>query len=134
MEVAMTLQTAPPAPAAPQPAAPAGERRNGPGRDRPYQTLRTLAKLYNALAPFVLAVMVVIGFGSFTGEAPPSSQLGSFAGMVIVGLIYFLIMKSLAQAIYLLFDISGGIARLTEFTANLEARQASASGPTASQA
>jgi hypothetical protein len=129
--------TMPTASAAPTASAPAADRRTGPGRDRPYQTLRTLAKLYNALAPFVLGIMIIIGLGSFSGEAPPSSQLGSFAGMVIVGVIYFLIMKSLAQAIYLLFDISGGIARLTEFTAKLEARETAApptTGPTGAQA
>jgi len=133
----MTTPTAPPAPTTTAPV-PSADRREGPGRDRPYQTLRTLAKLYNALAPFVLGVMIIIGLGSFSGEAPPSSQLGSFAGMVIVGVIYFLIMKSLAQAIYLLFDISSGIARLTAFTASLEAGQPTAASaapaPTAAQA
>ena len=81
-------------------------RRRSDGRQLPYRTLRTLAKLYLVLAPLVLGTMLLVGIVMLMGEAPLGAKLGTFVGMCLIGILYYLIMKSVAQAIYLMFDVS----------------------------
>jgi ABC-type molybdate transport system permease subunit len=89
-------------------------RRRPDGRQLPYRALRTLAKLYIVLAPLVLGTMLLIGVVMLAGEAPLGAKLGTFVGMSLVGTLYYLIMKSVAQAIYLMFDVSSDTSLLRE--------------------
>jgi hypothetical protein len=89
-------------------------RRRQEGRLLPYKTLRVLAKLYLILAPLVLSTMLLIGVVMLFGEAPFGAKFGMFVGMCLIGAMYFLIMKSVAQAIYLMFDVSTNTSLIRE--------------------
>ena len=90
------------------------DRRSTAGRQRPYQALRSLAKLYTVLAPLVLIIMVLVSLAAMTREVPLAQRVSASVGLFIMGGFYYLLMQSMAQAIYLLFDISGDVNRLTE--------------------
>jgi len=87
----------------------AAERRRRAGRERPYRALRFIAKLYIVLAPVVLASVA-----SLAREAPLTEKVGSSLGLIVLGGMYFLLMKSVGQAIYILFDIAGNTRKVRE--------------------
>ncbi len=103
-----------------------GDRRREAGRERPYKALRSLAKLYTILAPLVLIGMAFVSLGNFARQAPVAEKVGSSVQLLINGGFYYLLMQSLAQAIYLLFDISGDIRKLNESSDQDRAEKASA--------
>jgi len=88
------------------------DQRRTEGRKRPYEVLRSLAKIYTVLAPLVLIIMVLMGLGNLAGSAPLPAKISASVGLLIMGGVYYLLMQSVAQAIYLLFDISGDVSRL----------------------
>ena len=87
-------------------------RRRSDGRERPYRALRAVAKLYTVLAPLVLASMILIGIVALANEAPLGAKIGSGIGVCLVGVVYYLIMKSMAQAIYLMFDMASNVSEI----------------------
>jgi hypothetical protein len=89
------------------------ERRRPDGRALPYRALRTLAKLYTVAAPLVLGVMVLIGIIAFNEDAPTPVKVGMALGLGLLGLLYYLMMTAVAQAIYLMFDVARGVNQLT---------------------
>jgi len=91
----------------------ANKRRPG-GRERPYRALRFLAKLYIILAPVVLVLMLLVSLGGLAREAPLTEKLGSSLGLMVLGGMYYLLMKSVGQAIYILFDIAGNTRMVRE--------------------
>lgn len=98
---------------APRPSSGAEQRTPG-GRERPYRALRILARLYSILAPLVLGLMLLIGLVGLARQATLAENLGSSMGLFVLGGMYYLLMKSVAQAIYILFDIAGNARRLRE--------------------
>jgi len=96
-----------------RPASGAGKRRGG-GRERPYRALRFLAKLYIILAPVVLALMLLVSLAGLAREAPLTEKVGSSLGLIVLGGMYYLLMKSVGQAIYILFDIAGNTRMVRE--------------------
>jgi hypothetical protein len=104
----------------------AASQRRSDGRERPYRALRTLAKLYIVLAPLVLVSMTLIGVVALANDAPLSAKLGSGLGACLVGAVYFIIMRSIAQAIYLLFDVANNVSEIrsvSEFLKNKTVQQ-----------
>ncbi len=91
-------------------------RRRSDGRERPYRALRALARLYTILAPLVLGSMILIGIVALANEAPLAARVGSGIGVCLVGAVYYLIMKSMAQAIYLMFDVAGNVSRVCDLS------------------
>ena len=89
-------------------------KRSPDGRKRPYLALRALAKVYTILAPVVLVIMILVALGSFAREAPLAEKLGSSIGFLVSGGIYYLVMKAMSQAIYLLFDIAQNTSPIGE--------------------
>lgn len=87
-------------------------KRSPDGRKRPYLALRALAKVYTILAPVILVIMILVALGSFAREAPLAEKLGSSIGFLVSGGIYYLVMKAMSQAIYLLFDIAQNTSRI----------------------
>lgn len=90
------------------------ERRRRAGRERPYRALRFLAKLYIFLAPVVLALMLLVSLAGLVREAPLTEKVGSSLGLIVLGGMYYLLMKSVGQAIYILFDIAGNTRMVRE--------------------
>lgn len=124
-----------------QPATRAGQdagasRRRPDGRERPYRALRALAKLYTVMAPLVLGSMILIGIVTLANDAPLAMKVGSGIGVCMVGAVYYLIMKSMAQAIYLMFDMSANVSRIcdvSEFIKNQTIRLNTAASQPASE-
>jgi hypothetical protein len=106
-----TVPIPPPGP----PRRPAGiEKRRPGGRERPYRALRVLAKLYALLAPLVLIGLVLVGLAGLMRTAPLAERIGSALGAVMMAGLYYLLMKSISDAIYILFDIAGNTRRTRE--------------------
>lgn len=94
---------------------PAGiEKRRPGGRERPYRALRVLAKLYAILAPLVLIGLVLVGLASLMRSAPLADRVGSTVGVLLLAGLYYLLMKSISDAIYILFDIAANTRRTRE--------------------
>ena len=66
------------------------------------------------LAPVVLALMVLVSVAGLAREAPLTEKVGSSLGLIVLGGMYFLLMKSVGQAIYILFDIAGNTRKVRE--------------------
>lgn len=90
------------------------DKRRPDGRKRPYLALRVLAKVYSILAPVILVIMILVGLVGLTREAPLAEKLASSIGILVAGSIYYLVMKAISQAIYLLFDIARNTSRIAE--------------------
>ena len=90
------------------------EKRRRGGRERPYRALRFLAKLYIVLAPVVLVLMLLVSLAGLVREAPFTEKVGSSLGLIVLGGMYYLLMKSVGQAIYILFDIAGNTRMVRE--------------------
>ncbi len=90
------------------------DKRRPDGRKLPYLALRTLARLYIILAPVVLVIMILAALGTWAREIPFAAKLGSSIGLLIAGGFYYLVMKAMAQAIYLLFDIARNCSHFSE--------------------
>jgi hypothetical protein len=94
---------------------PAGiEKRRPGGRERPYRALRVLAKLYAILAPMVLIGLVLVGLASLMRSAPLADRVGSTVGVLLLAGLYYLLMTSISDALYVLFDIAGNTRRIRE--------------------
>jgi len=89
-------------------------KRRADGRQRPYTALRVLAKVYSILAPVILVIMILVCLAGLTREAPIAEKVGSSIGILVAGSIYYLVMKAISQAIYLLFDIARNTSRTAE--------------------
>lgn len=96
------------------------DRRGAAGRQRPYRALRILAKLYSIFAPIVLIGMVLIGLVGLMREAPVAEKVGSSVGLVLLGGIYYLLMKAVSDAIYILFDVAANTRRVREIVETQE--------------
>jgi hypothetical protein len=90
------------------------EKRRPGGRERPYRALRVLAKLYALLAPLVLIGLVLVGLAGLMRTAPLAERIGSALGAVMMAGLYYLLMKSISDAIYILFDIASNTRRTRE--------------------
>lgn len=90
------------------------DKRRPDGRKRPYLALRVLAKVYSILAPVILAIMILVGLASLIREAPLAEKVSSSIAILVAGSIYYLVMKAISQAIYLLFDIARNTGRSAE--------------------
>lgn len=90
------------------------ERRRPGGRHRPYRALRILAKLYAILAPLVLIGLVLVGVAGLMRSAPLGEKIGSTVGILLLAGLYYLLMKAISDAIYILFDIAAHTRRIHE--------------------
>jgi hypothetical protein len=93
------------------------ERRRPGGRQRPYRALRILAKLYAILAPLVFAGLLLVGVAGLMRSVPLSEKIGSAIGILLLGGLYYLLMKAISDAIYILFDIAANVRRIRETVA-----------------
>lgn len=110
----------PPVPAAQSP--PGLNRRRPDGRERPYRALRVLAKLYAIFAPLVLIGLVLVALVGWARQAPVAEKVGSTVGILLLAGLYYLLMKSVSQAIYILFDIAAHTRRTRELVETRESR------------
>jgi hypothetical protein len=76
--------------------------------------LRVLAKLYALLAPLVLIGLALVGLAGLARAAPLAERIGSAVGALLLAGLYYLLMKSISDAIYILFDIAGNTRRVRE--------------------
>jgi len=91
------------------------EKRSTEGRQRPYNVLRALAKVYTIFAPLMAAVLaynaVIIWFEE--GLEVKIKVMGSLE-LTIKAVVAFIVLRGAAQLIYLVFDIARGISQLCE--------------------
>ena len=89
------------------------EKRNTEGRQRPYKVLRTLAKVYTIVAPLLAAVMVYNAGVAWFVEEEMMDRIRMSLWFLVQAALIFLIMKGMAQMIYLVFDIARGVNKLS---------------------
>ena len=97
-------------------------RRRPDGRERPYRALRVLAKLYAIFAPLVLIGLVLVALVGWARQAPFAEKVGSTVGILLLAGLYYLLMKSVSQAIYILFDIAAHTRRTRELVETRESQ------------
>ena len=90
------------------------EKRRPGGRDRPYQVLRVVAKLYAILAPFVLVGMILVGLAGLMRAVPFTEKVGSALGLILLAGLYYLLMRAISEAIYILFDVAKNVHRIRQ--------------------
>jgi hypothetical protein len=90
------------------------ERRRSNGRQRPYQALRVVAKLYAILAPLVLIGFFVVGAAGLLRSVPLAEKIGSAIALLLLAGLYYLLMRAISDAIYILFDIAANIRRIRD--------------------
>ena len=90
------------------------ENRNPEGRKRPYQVLRVLAKIYTIAAPLLAAAMLYNAGRAWFVEEEMMAKVGVSLWFIVQAAMVFLVMKGMAQMIYLVFDIARGVAQLCE--------------------
>jgi len=95
------------------------------GRQLPYRILRVLARVYLVLAPLILGTMLLIGLILLMVDGPVPTRVGTFVGMSLIGGMYYLLMKSASQAIYLMFDVASSTSLIRELqdAMKLQARE-----------
>ena len=89
------------------------EKRNTEGRQRPYKVLRVLAKVYTFVAPLLAAAMLYNAGRAWLVEEEMMAKIGVSLWFVVQAAMIFLVMRGMAQMIYLVFDIARGINKLT---------------------
>lgn len=90
-----------------------GEKRSAEGRQRPYKVLRALAKIYTIVAPLLAALMLYNAGVAWFIEEEMVDKIKMSLWFLVQGAMIFLVMKGMAQMIYLVFDIARGINKLT---------------------
>ena len=90
------------------------ESRNPEGRKRPYQVLRALAKVYTIVAPLLAAAMLYNAGRAWFVEEEMMAKVGVSLWFIVQAAMIYLVMKGMAQMIYLVFDIARGVAQLCE--------------------
>ena len=90
------------------------EKRNTEGRQRPYQVLRAMARVYTLFAPIMAAIMLYNAVAAwFIEEALLDKAMVSLE-FSVKAVVAFIILRGAAQMIYLVFDIARGVAQLCE--------------------
>ena len=89
------------------------EKRNTEGRQRPYKVLRVLAKVYTVVAPLLAAAMLYNAGRAWLVEEEMMAKIGVSLWFLVQAAMIFLVMRGMAQMIYLVFDIARGINKLT---------------------
>ena len=90
-----------------------GEKRSTEGRQRPYKVLRALAKIYTIVAPLLAALMLYNAGVAWFIEEEMMDKVRMSLWFLVQGVMIFLVMKGMAQMIYLVFDIARGVSKLT---------------------
>ena len=88
------------------------EKRSTEGRQRPYKVLRALAKVYTVFAPLLAAVMVYNAGVAWFIEEEMMDRVKMSLWFLVQAAMIFLIMKGMAQMIYLVFDIARGVNKM----------------------
>ena len=88
-------------------------KRSMEGRQRPYKVLRVLAKVYTIFAPLLAAVMVYNAGVAWFVEEEMMDKVRMSLWFLTQAAMIFLIMKGMAQMIYLVFDIARGVNKMS---------------------
>lgn len=89
------------------------EKRGMEGRQRPYKVLRTLAKVYTIVAPLLAAAMLYNAGRAWFVEEEMMAKVGMSLWFLVQAAMIFLVMKGMAQMIYLVFDIARGVNKMS---------------------
>jgi len=90
------------------------EKRNTEGRQRPYQVLRAMAKVYTLFAPIMAVIMLYNAAAAWFIEETLLDKAMVSLEFSVKAVVAFIILRGAAQMIYLVFDIARGVAQLCE--------------------
>ncbi len=89
------------------------EKRSTEGRQRPYQVLRVLAKVYTIVAPLLAAAMLYNAGRAWFVEEEMMAKVGVSLWFLVQAAMIYLVMRGMAQMIYLVFDIARGVNKMS---------------------
>ena len=90
------------------------EKRNTEGRQRPYNVLRALARVYTIFAPLMAAILLYNAVAAWFIEETLFAKAMTSLEYGVKAVVAFIILRGAAQMIYLVFDIARGVSQLTE--------------------
>jgi hypothetical protein len=89
------------------------EKRSNEGRQRPYRVLRALARVYTIFAPILAAVLAYNAVAAWFIEETLTTKALVSLEFAVKAVVAFIVLRGVAQMIYLVFDIARGVNKLT---------------------
>ena len=89
------------------------EKRNTEGRQRPYNVLRALAKVYTLFAPLMAAILLYNAVLAWFIEETLLAKAMTSLEYGVKAVVAFIILRGAAQLIYLVFDIARGVNKMS---------------------
>jgi hypothetical protein len=88
------------------------EKRNPEGRQRPYNVLRALARVYTIFAPLFALILLYNSVAAWFIEETLFAKAMTSLEYAVKAVVAFIILRGAAQMIYLVFDIARGVQQL----------------------
>jgi hypothetical protein len=88
------------------------EKRSTEGRQRPYNVLRALAKVYTIFAPIFALILLYNSVVAWFIEETLFARAMTSLEYAVKAVVAFIILRGGAQLIYLVFDIARGVEQL----------------------